>query len=403
MRTVLLLVSVCRLLAEPIDGAPLLRQTAAALANADRFHFESTTDTELTSERHRSWQRGAEILARDGAGRLHFHFVHSSGSFIVVSDGITLWRASPDTREFLLGSAAGPLLDTKGGGPIAEQAISRARLSLHYLSSRLTDQLLRAEVIGNELVDVGGASIECTVVRGDYTPRPGSLGIDSWTQTFWIDTARLLVLKSESISRGRQFPDRPFEETASRHLTRYSVASINQPVPESLFRFTPPAGYREVAALERAFPRPASGLIGRQAPELSLPTLSGETLSLASLSGKIVLLDFWATWCEPCRKQMPALAKLYAQVKDQGVVLLGVNSDESAQKAQQFLTENGYAWPNLFDGQGGTAAMLYKANAIPALVLIDRAGRIAAYEIGTGDTADAAIRTALRNLGVTVP
>ena len=381
----------------------LLRQTADALGNAQSFHFESTTETELTSERQRSWQRGTEVLAKDGPGKLHFHMVHSSGSFAVVTDGSTVWRAAPDTREFIRGALAGPVLEMKGGGPIGESAISRARLALRYLASRLTDQLVRAEVLGKEMVDVGGESIECTVVRGEYAPRAGSLGIDSWTQTFWIDAARLIVLKSENTSRGRQFPDRPFEETSSRHLTRYSVASINQPLPESLFRFVPPAGYREVATLERAFPRPATGLIGREAPELTLPTLSGDTLSLSSLRGKIVLLDFWATWCEPCRKQMPALAKLHGQVKDQDVVLLGVNSDETAQKAQQFVVENGYGWPSLFDGQGGTAGKLYKANAIPALVLIDRTGKVAAYEIGTGVTAESAIRAGLRNLGVTLP
>jgi cytochrome c biogenesis protein CcmG/thiol:disulfide interchange protein DsbE len=392
MRAILLLVTACRLAGQATDGAPLLRQVADRLRTAERFHFETVTETELTSERHRSWQRGTEVLAKDGPSRLRYELMDSTGSYVAVNDGTTLWRAAPDTREFM----RGPATDTKGGGPIGQMALRRSELALKYMASRLTDQLVRAEEKGAESVEVGGRSVECVVVHGEYAPRGGSIGIDKWTQTFWIDRERLIVLKSENISSGHQSPDRPFEETMIRHLTRYRVATINEPVAPALFTYSPPATYREMDRLERAYPRPSKELIGTTAPDLTLPTLTGETMNLQDLRGKVVLLDFWATWCIPCRAQMAKLA----QQKLTGVVLLGVNDDETPEKARQFMTENNYPWPILFDGKSGEARRKFKVTSIPTLVLIDKDGKIVAYEVGAADSADVAIAAALRKLGL---
>lgn len=104
-----------------------------------------------------------------------------------------------------------------------------------------------------------------------------------------------------------------------------------------MFIYSPPANYREVDRLEHAFPRPAKDLIGKPAPELSMQTLTGDTVKLSDLRGKLVLLDFWAAWCGPCRDQLPAIAKLYRETKDQGLILLGVNDDETTEQALKFL------------------------------------------------------------------
>jgi thiol-disulfide isomerase/thioredoxin len=220
---------------------------------------------------------------------------------------------------------------------------------------------------------------------------------------FWIDKQRNIVLREESVTRGKLLPSRPFDDAETRHRRHYIVASINEPVPAPLFVYTPPRNFREVDKLERAFPRAARDLIGKGAPELSLQTLTGETVKLADLRGKIVLLDFWATWCEPCRNQMPAIAKLHRETKDQGVVLLGVNDDDTAEKALKWAKEQGYGWPSLYDGQQKDARRKYKVDGIPTLVLIDKQGIIAEYQLGSGEIVDASVRSALRKLGVRLP
>jgi len=402
VRTLLFLAAACRLWGEPTDGAPLLRQVAEALRGAERFHFESAIESDMSSETGRSWRKSFEVLAKDGPERLRYEVNDLSGSFVAVTDGKTLWRAAPDTREFMQTAVAGPVLVMKGGGPVAEMSLRRAQLALNFMTKRLTDDLARAEETGKERVNLDGRAVECVMVRADYAPQPGMTGIDSWVKTFWIDRDRLVVLKEESLVRGRQYPDRPYDETTTRHTTRFRVATINNPVADGLFAYTPPGSYRETDRLERAFPRPAKDLIGKAAPELSLPALTGETVKLADLRGKIVVLDFWATWCEPCRKQMPGLAKLYEQTREQGVVVLGVNDDETPEKARDFLKEFGYEWPSLFDGKDKLARKQFKVDAIPTLVLIDREGVVAAYEVGMSEGSEAAIRAALRKLGVRV-
>jgi thiol-disulfide isomerase/thioredoxin len=333
---------------------------------------------------------------------VRFETTSQTGSYAVVSDGKTLWRAAVDSREFMRGPVEGPLLETKGGGPEAEASLRFLKAAMGYIG-RLEDNLRRAQRVGTETVEVGGKRIECVVVRADCDPPRLSTGIGTWTRTFWIDEERGVILREESFTRGSLVPSRPFEQSESRHARRYLVASLNEPVPDSVFVYSPPANFREVDRLERAFPRPATELIGKEAPELTLQTLTGETLKLADFRGKIVLLDFWATWCGPCRTQMPALSKLHEALKDQGVELLGVNDDATPQQASEFLNDGGYNWVNLYDGKEKEARTKFKVIAIPTLVLIDPKGIIVDYQIGSGHNSEQAIRSGLRNLGVELP
>ncbi len=362
----------------------LLREAAETLRSAQTLHLEITTEREILSETHRSWTRSREVIAKDGPSRLRYELEDSSGSLVSVTDGTRLWRAAPDTREFVQGPANAP---QDNAGPIAAAAVRRAQLALNFQASRLTDRLLRAEQTGTETVEVNGHSFPCLVIRADYSPHPAAIGIDAWSQTFWIDPQRKLVLKSENTSRGHQFPAQPYLETTSRQAARYTVATINEPLPPSVFQYHPPPLYREVSRLERPFPRPAKELIGQPAPAIGLP----------DYTGKVVLLDFWATWCEPCRAQMPALARLYEEFRPQGVVLHGIDDDESPETARAYLAAQGYTWPTLHDGKSaGTARAKFKVQSIPTLVVIDRSGKIVAYEIGASPAAEAAIRTALQ-------
>jgi outer membrane lipoprotein-sorting protein len=98
------------------DAMPLIHQVVATYKGAKSYHFESITESELSSELHRSWSKSRGILAKDQPERVHFETIDNSGSYVVVSDGKTLWRAAPETREFIRTSVTGPLLDTKGGG-----------------------------------------------------------------------------------------------------------------------------------------------------------------------------------------------------------------------------------------------------------------------------------------------
>ncbi len=113
---------------------------------------------------------------------------------------------------------------------------------------------------------------------------------------------------------------------------------------------------------------------GKQAPDFTLTALNGMAWNLARLRGSVVLLNFWATWCEPCRQELPQLQQLYERHSDDGLVVLGV-SDEDPGKARQYLEERGISYPSLHDG-AGSVMQSYQIGAIPTSLIIDRDGQL---------------------------
>jgi peroxiredoxin len=99
---------------------------------------------------------------------------------------------------------------------------------------------------------------------------------------------------------------------------------------------------------------------------------------------------------------MQGLAELYREAKAQGLVVLGVNDDDTPEKASSWLKDTGYDWLNIFDGKSRLARAKFKVDAIPTLVLIDRNGKIIEYEVGFGPEAEARTKLALRGEGITV-
>ena len=121
------------------------------------------------------------------------------------------------------------------------------------------------------------------------------------------------------------------------------------------------------------------GLESQPAPDFALTTLSGEQVKLSSLRGKVVLVNFWATWCLPCRKEMPDLQALYDRYKDQGFVVVSI-SDEEAAKVQPFIAEQKITYPVLLD-PGRKVNDLFQVEGIPKSFVYDREGKLVAQSI----------------------
>jgi len=119
----------------------------------------------------------------------------------------------------------------------------------------------------------------------------------------------------------------------------------------------------------------ASGLTGQAAPDFALKSSSGENLRLSEYRGDVVMVNFWATWCGPCRQEMPLLDELYSRYERVGFSLLGVNIDDDSRKAMNMVSELGVSFPVLFDARK-EVSKLYEVNAMPVTVLIDREGTV---------------------------
>jgi cytochrome c biogenesis protein CcmG/thiol:disulfide interchange protein DsbE len=122
---------------------------------------------------------------------------------------------------------------------------------------------------------------------------------------------------------------------------------------------------------------------GFQAPDFSLPTLSEETLTLSELRGRPVLINLWATWCPPCRAEMPDLQSIYERYQEQGFLVLAVNAtyQDSPASATTFVEEYGLTFPILMDASGETARQ-YQMRALPTSFFVDREGIIQDVVVG---------------------
>jgi cytochrome c biogenesis protein CcmG, thiol:disulfide interchange protein DsbE len=117
--------------------------------------------------------------------------------------------------------------------------------------------------------------------------------------------------------------------------------------------------------------------VGAPAPAFSLSRLDGNgKLSLASLRGKTVVLNFWASWCGPCKREAPALEQLWRQYKGRNVVVLGVDSGDAKSDARRFLDAHGITYPIVSDPDELVAANRYAVPGLPVTYVIDRQGRI---------------------------
>jgi peroxiredoxin len=128
---------------------------------------------------------------------------------------------------------------------------------------------------------------------------------------------------------------------------------------------------------------------GAAALDFQLPDLAGDLHTLAQHQGQVVVLNFWTSWCPPCREEMPALQRAYDRYGEQGLVVLGVNWTQVDERrdVEAFVSEIGLTFPILLDEQGQVAEGLYNILGLPTTIFIDRQGIVREVNIGALDLA----------------
>ncbi len=115
--------------------------------------------------------------------------------------------------------------------------------------------------------------------------------------------------------------------------------------------------------------------VGRRAPDFRLESLDGRQVSLVDYAGQVVLLNFWATWCPPCKEEIPAIERAYEAHRDEGFMVLGINEGEALEAVRDFADELGITYPVLIDKRGSVAAK-YRRRGLPLTLIVDRDGVI---------------------------
>lgn len=277
---------------------------------------------------------------------------------LIVSDGRRTWIHRADYQQFK---------EIASGQAFRPAQIENLRRAATGLTS--------AVVVGDETLVVESHEVSCTVIDAEYED-------DSTATTprrrvrYWVEEGTDLV-RQEQVTMTRM---RQGEMRETLAVTTYSAIDLNAAFPESHFTFSAGPGDERVVE----FHDPAQvDLTGSVAPDFELRVLDGESVSLASLRGRVVILDFWATWCVPCAVEMPTLQRLHMELKEQGVVVLGVNAEPPA-LARRFLTRHGVTFATLTDPRSAITR-LYGVQGIPVGVIIDRNGRVRAHFPGLRD------------------
>lgn len=150
---------------------------------------------------------------------------------------------------------------------------------------------------------------------------------------------------------------------------------LNSVTDENIFKFTPPEGVSKVE-------KKKDEMIGQKAPDFTLSSLDGKKISLKDFRGKkVVVLDFWATWCPPCRRAMPIVQEVSNELKDKDVIFFAVNIDEEKAKVTDFLKNAGITLTVLLD-TGGNVANAYKVTSIPRMFIVGKDGVVKAGHSG---------------------
>jgi cytochrome c biogenesis protein CcmG/thiol:disulfide interchange protein DsbE len=142
-----------------------------------------------------------------------------------------------------------------------------------------------------------------------------------------------------------------------------------------------------IVALTRPTAGTGSVARGAPAPEIRGTALDGSTVDLASLRGKPVVINFWASWCGPCQQEMPLLAQKAKEHQDSGLEIVGVLSDDTADNGRAFETKYGATWPSVFDGDGAIKRA-YQLIGRPQSYFVDRNGVLQSIQTGYLTDAD---------------
>ena len=210
-------------------------------------------------------------------------------------------------------------------------------------------------------------------------------------QTFWFGaTDSLLYRTQERFMRGGKW------QTASEN---YSGYDLNPTFAADTFAFDT-TGKKLVTQEDMERTWDARLVVGADPLPFETKDLSGATISPAAMKGKVVLLDFWATWCGPCIGELPNVQKVYDQNKKDGFEIIGISLDEDKKALTDFVAARKMAWPQLFDGKGWNSDIgkQYGVRAIPFTLLIGKDGKIAAIN-PRGPELETAVKKAMAQTG----
>jgi len=331
------------------------------------------------------FRRIALDSAKDGTATGRFCFDGKS-AIVVDESSKTFMQAGEQDWPMLLGQRTANL----------PQWHFENRMDMSAMPAESMPKDVAFTVVGEETLD----GQPCDVVRRVRTMQLEGMQDDSGKA---IAGPELRITEVVAFARQDGLPRRVQSRTemkgddsmpAMTTVVTYTGVKADPALSEASFATAAPAGYKKSEAPAEDKGPEMKVKAGDAAPDFKLTDFAGKEWTLGSLKGQVVLLDFWALWCGPCKRAMPAIQKIHEDYKSKGVTVLGVNTwERDADGAKKFLETKGFTYPSLT--KGDDLAGSYGMSGIPTLVVIGKDGKIAMIEVGLGPDGDTKLRSAI--------
>jgi thiol-disulfide isomerase/thioredoxin len=306
----------------------------------------------------------------------------------VIADGKKIYTSLPQLKRYTEEDSAASFKDIIKASPAWR---SGEMLTLIAMFGQDPAEALLADSARAVIIEDEGSDTRVVHIRIEKKP-----GADGRTIDLWIGTDDHLLHRVDLDLSGSMPQTDPLTPEGMKMVITelHREIKLDQAVPADVFSFTAPEGFQKMSDLAApASPGSASArpvaegqdknsgafvfLLGKPAPDFKLEGLKkGVALKLADGKDKAILLDFWATWCGPCKKELPVLQKIYEKYQGKGAIFIAVNAHEPRDKVERFAADNKLTIPVGLDSDGKMEEAYGVSDVLPTTVLIDRKGVI---------------------------
>ena len=369
------------------DAKRVLDSVSSAYAKLKSLSMDGT----ITGEFDVDGQKGnesASFTTNFAAPNKFKHETKEDGS-VLGSTGERLYVYAKARNAYLTADAPKKVMSDQLPEPFA-QLIGSQNLSLVLaLSSEPTNELTRSysKIDKSADVQVDGKSFTALNLK----PRQGAAAT-----TLLFDPATNL-LRRATMNMADELVARGAKDVKKAVITiDYKASMPDADAKPEQFAWTPPPTAKDAKEMAEGGEEDeaSKALTGKPAPDFKLKGLDDKEVALKDLKGKVVVLDFWATWCGPCVGSLPHIDKIASEMKEKGVNVFAVNQAEDKELVQGFMKSKGLTVPVLLDSDSKVGES-YKANAIPETVVIGKDGIVRKVFVGAGPDTETKLREAI--------
>ena len=365
-----------------------LERVAERYRTLKGYRLEGATSNTVSTrtEKNETGNRIRFLVQRPG--RITSEVRDSQYTTRLVANGESLWTAIPELDQYM----AQPLAPLLAG---ADSAQLKGQLDPLSGYTHLLDGISRVQTLPRDTVRTARGVVKCDRYALSRAAADSTApGVTIHPRVVWVDPAsRLVLLDSSRVDQTHP----QLGPVSAVSMMRLVVAEADPTVAADAFVFKPDDGMRRVRRFMQRSPE-HEALEGQPATDFTLETLAGsKPVKLSELKGRVVVLDFWATWCGPCRRWLPIVEQASRDYASKGLAVFAVNERETDSKVRSYLDQQKLDLPVLMD-RSGTVGSIYRASSIPLTVVVGKDGFVLRVMVGLHEAED--LKDVLHEAGI---